>query len=477
MLLKGRGADVQAALESRRAGSFDKRRFHPESQAKKSGEGGGCKFCTSRWSFLEKFPEHLWRLRVELPRCSERRVLCYAILPMKFKPNLSMSAENQSGFSFSFPRRASIGAAVCFFVVFRFGAVTAEAQTSITSIGQPIQLVLGTEPGQIPLFSGTFSVDADEFPDFNYIQLESAHDTLGGNSGSFIAGLRGVTGNYSHTLSNYTLTAGNHISSLPFSFLSSGQSLTDTRSSTNTGSGTSFLTLFDNSQLYSADAQTFPDGPVPVGVGIDYAALAPTKTFNFNTIRGSSTLQLSANFPQGAGVGMRLQISDADRTQVNTSDRLLRVQPGFVTTDSFSTGNTSLFRWDLKGNTESGAGTNWTQINFADKVATFTEGTQFVIAFDTTTNFLDPFWSQSRSWDIFNGGSITGAGADDFLANLNFTFIGGLNRPSDIPNGYNASKFSFDQTTGTLNWTAIPEPTSALSGILLAAGLMRRRRR
>ena len=36
-------------------------------------------------------------------------------------------------------------------------------------------------------------------------------------------------------------------------------------------------------------------------------------------------------------------------------------------------------------------------------------------------------------------------------------------------------QFSF--TSNTLNWTAVPEPTSALAGLLITAGLLRRRRR
>jgi hypothetical protein len=35
---------------------------------------------------------------------------------------------------------------------------------------------------------------------------------------------------------------------------------------------------------------------------------------------------------------------------------------------------------------------------------------------------------------------------------------------------------SFSFTGSTLTWTAVPEPTSALAGLLIAAGLLRRRR-
>jgi uncharacterized protein (TIGR03382 family) len=35
---------------------------------------------------------------------------------------------------------------------------------------------------------------------------------------------------------------------------------------------------------------------------------------------------------------------------------------------------------------------------------------------------------------------------------------------------------SFSITGSTLTWTAVPEPTSALAGLLITAGLRRRRR-
>ena len=41
---------------------------------------------------------------------------------------------------------------------------------------------------------------------------------------------------------------------------------------------------------------------------------------------------------------------------------------------------------------------------------------------------------------------------------------------------YPGGSFSFDATQGQLVWTAIPEPSTALAGLLLTAGLLRRRR-
>jgi hypothetical protein len=353
----------------------------------------------------------------------------------------------------------------------------------VTSIGQPLSLTFGTAPGNIT-FTGDFLIGAEN--SYNYLGMRTL---LGLDS---VSGVLGTEETYSYGLSNFKLTGGNHLSSLPFDWqVKHATTLTTSAvSASNVAANVNWLedpeTLSTLRTLNSTGVRNYglpdPLGNInATGSIVRVAPITATKSFDFSTIQGSANIQFSNLFPQGASAVLGLQITDTlgtgTPTNQNTDVVQVRVQPGTVSPSSFSTASTSMFRWDLKGNTTAGAGTNWTQINFANQVATFAEGTQFVIAFDDTTDFLDGFWSQNRSWDIFNGGTISGDGAGAFLANLDFIFTGGLNRPADIPNGYNTSHFSFDQSTGTLNWTAIPEPTSALSGIILAAGLMRRRRR
>lgn len=378
-----------------------------------------------------------------------------------------MKSKNLPAFVPRFSRPVSRIGALSLLTSAHLGIGVAQAAVihNVTSIGQPITLNFGSDPNEYQ-FTGQFSIGSGLTYNFERMRALQAvvlepdglpSGTLG--TGVFDGGVL-VEPNFGYNVTNYKITAGNSISStLPFTYLS------DTVNPYVDGSF-SELTYINTLNTITGSGTA------------KQLNLTATKTFDFTTIDGYATIQFSDLFPQGAAASFGLQIRQISGVQqVNTTDLNFRVQPGAVSPASFTTETTSLFRWDLKGNTTDGAGTNWTQINFANQVATFAEGTNFVIAFDETTDFLDPFWKQNRSWDIFNGGTITGAGADDFLANLNFTFIGGLNRPSDIPNGYNTSYFSFDQSTGTLNWTAIPEPTSALSGILLAAGLMRRRRR
>ena len=81
--------------------------------------------------------------------------------------------------------------------------------------------------------------------------------------------------------------------------------------------------------------------------------------------------------------------------------------------------------------------------------------------------FSDGFWNTNQSWNIFtNASTVTG----NFLINsithdMNSTAYTALH-----PYG------SFAMSGTTLTWTAVPEPTSALAGLLLGAGLLRRRR-
>jgi hypothetical protein len=87
--------------------------------------------------------------------------------------------------------------------------------------------------------------------------------------------------------------------------------------------------------------------------------------------------------------------------------------------------------------------------------------------------FTDAFWNSDKTWNnIF-----TGAGATTNLASI-FSSMSGTGITYGSGQGTVAGEgyFTFSGTS-TLNWTAVPEPTSALAGLLITAGLLRRRRR
>jgi autotransporter-associated beta strand protein len=142
----------------------------------------------------------------------------------------------------------------------------------------------------------------------------------------------------------------------------------------------------------------------------------------------------------------------------------------FSSSVEYSSG--SIFSWDLDAvSTDPGAAT----LNAGpyDKVVasgTITGATSvFNVVLGSGKAFTDAFWNTNKSWnDIF-----TGSSAPD-LASI-FTTIGGTGVSAGVVDGQG----SFAFTGNTLSWTAftpVPEPSSALAGLLLGAGLLRRRR-
>ena len=123
---------------------------------------------------------------------------------------------------------------------------------------------------------------------------------------------------------------------------------------------------------------------------------------------------------------------------------------------NFSSG--SIFDWDLT--TGSGDGSYDTVA--VTGALNITSGAVFNVV--SSTAFSDAFWNSTHTWsDIFGGKAI-----DNFLVS-NFLYSGSATAPAT--EGY------FTVSGTSLTWTAVPEPTSALAGLLLGAGILRRRRK
>lgn len=162
--------------------------------------------------------------------------------------------------------------------------------------------------------------------------------------------------------------------------------------------------------------------------------------------------------PSGAQIHYAVQYS-YDSNQINTAF-----------------GNTvieSVWQWDLysseslaNGGT---AGTDWTVTNLRAGTFDISPNTQFNIDLGTNVDFTDSFWDTNRSWEIFTNGTITNGA--NFLLNLQGDGLTSYNSAGGSSIGY----FSFNGSN-TMNWTAVPEPSTALAGLLLTAGLLRRRR-
>jgi fibronectin-binding autotransporter adhesin len=144
----------------------------------------------------------------------------------------------------------------------------------------------------------------------------------------------------------------------------------------------------------------------------------------------------------------------------------------FSNTLNYDTG--SIFEWNLNapGATDPGAATansgTYDQVSAAGAI---TGGAAIYKVVLSGNAFTDTFWSTSKSWNnVF-----TGAGTPANLAAVFSSFdpSGGLDSAGVVTG---IGSFSFNGSTSTLNWTPVPEPTSALAGLLLGAGLLRRRR-
>jgi hypothetical protein len=131
----------------------------------------------------------------------------------------------------------------------------------------------------------------------------------------------------------------------------------------------------------------------------------------------------------------------------------------------------SIFNWDLNPSV-SGPDPGIVANNGAyDKMTATGTITGTLSAFNVVLgagkSFTDAFWNTDKSWaDVFTGSSAPG------LASI-FTTFGGSGVDVD---GIVTGRGQFGFTGSALTWTAVPEPSSALAGLLITAGLLRRRR-
>ncbi len=136
----------------------------------------------------------------------------------------------------------------------------------------------------------------------------------------------------------------------------------------------------------------------------------------------------------------------------------------------------SIFEWDLNATNGSDLGVVSNSGNYGQLAATgAATGTAVFNIVLGSNSYSDAFWNTNKSWDnIFSASGLTD------LTSLFTTFSGSGLTPTGsgataIATATGQGYFSFSGTS--LNWSAVPEPTSALAGLLLGAGLLRRRRK
>jgi autotransporter-associated beta strand protein len=239
---------------------------------------------------------------------------------------------------------------------------------------------------------------------------------------------------------------GSNASSVTGQMSGSGGKLNKTGAGTLTLSGNNNYTgttIVNAGTLVVNGNQTNATGNVTV-----HSKLAGT-----GTLGGATTI---------SGTGTLAPTAQASGNRMNIANSL-----------TFSSG--SIFEWNLNAVT-SDPGVNIANSGSYGQLAATgaATGTSVFNIVLGSNAYADAFWNTNKSWNnVFSASGLTA------LNSLFTTFSGaGLTASGSgataIATASGRGHFSFSGTT--LQWTAVPEPTSALAGLLLGAGLLRRRR-
>ena len=158
-----------------------------------------------------------------------------------------------------------------------------------------------------------------------------------------------------------------------------------------------------------------------------------------------------------------------------SSDTSIKAPETQVFTDSVNLTAKSIFEWNLDGDAPTTRGTGgYDAVNIAGSLTGSDAAFKVLLHDDSFTN---PFWDTDQSWsDIFKANA-DGSGSAFDIASLFSSITGdGIVWDSGTSRGNVAGQGYFSLSGTSLNWTAVPEPTSALAGLLLTAGILRRRR-
>ena len=277
-------------------------------------------------------------------------------------------------------------------------------------------------------------------------QLVTANGTLNLNNNNQATAL---AGSGAVTLGSATLTINNTAS--------------DTFSGVISGSG-SVIKSGVGSELLSG-ANTYSGGTT-VSVG----KLLVNNTTGSGT--GTNTVSVTGGILGGTG-------SIAGATTISSAAIHTAADAGTIGKQTFTTGVTynqdSIFEWNLTANADVSIGTrgnNYDAINTASLATTGTKAI-FRVVLNGGQDFSETFWNTSRTWsDIFT--NVAGNTNQNIASIFSSTFQ--YYNSSGVLTNPTTTQGSFTFSGTDLNWTVVPEPSSAFAGLLLGAGLLRRRR-
>ncbi len=203
-----------------------------------------------------------------------------------------------------------------------------------------------------------------------------------------------------------------------------------------------------------------------------------------NNSTGSATSAGAVGVSSGATLGGSGSISGATTISsggIHTAGTsVTAVTPtATLAQETFTTGITydagSIFEWNLTANADNSSGTRGVNYDAVNTASLASNGTLaiFRVVLNGNQNFGENFWNSNRTWgDIFTNVATNSNLniATVFASTVEYYNSAGL--VSNVP----ATQGYFTISGSTLSWTAVPEPTSALVGLLITAGLLRRRR-
>jgi len=193
---------------------------------------------------------------------------------------------------------------------------------------------------------------------------------------------------------------------------------------------------------------------------------------------GSSGAKLDATLTSGLTIGSSQKLSGIGTVDVGSGTLTINGthapgnSPGVQTvTGNLNYGANSIFEWDLASSAHGSRGTDYDGVNVSGTLGGAGGATFKVIL--GSGSFSDTFWNVQHTWtDIF---SATNASTKD-LSTI-FGTVKWYQGATDMTTSTGTEGyFTLNGSANTLTWTAVPEPTGALVGLLIGAGLLRRRR-
>ena len=224
-----------------------------------------------------------------------------------------------------------------------------------------------------------------------------------------------------------------------------------------------------------------------VKTGSGTQTLSGTNTYEGSTTVNAGTLAVSGSIANSAvtvnnagtvlasgstgTIGKGVTVNNGAILAAGGRDSVVTASVG---SDGLNLNEGSIFEWNLASNTTTGAGTNFDSVSVTGNLAineTANTGSVFKIILGKNFNGNDAFWLADRAWDVFS----VGGASTTLFQNFALFNASDLNNPVSYE-PFGSFSYTFASGTGSLNWSAVPEPTTALAGLLLTAGLLRRRR-